>query len=567
MIQTHEKDLAMFATSSKYTKMLFALAAALLAMTSHAQDPSSEICAGTDAVAGTVNGIVEAGTRVFALTSDSGDHPDGGGLYISCNGGDAWYRHPSIPGGGIALAADPADPHTIYAGIGGGFVYVSRDAGETWVSSRPVEFSNMPVNAIAALPDGQVYVGMYTGGLLHSSDYGSSWRSLEAARPSDTIRTVLVDPGNTGRILVIVGDDGIYQSLDGGQSFEKSTLAGLSMPPVYWDVRDIAFAPSNASHVYAGGPAGLRESVDGGYTFSALPGADDVDQITFGRRDTETMFLVSEHAGVLRSADGGQSFTLLEPELPRSTDWVRCVLQLESGRLLVGSALEGMFKSDDDGATWQSAGSPAPTPPIPPPPPPPPPPPEVTARLAVSIENLNGSERIEIGTDARFRIVVRNDGPDVSTDTFVHVNWRLPGTNGAPSKGFSLTSGSGSCVVTPDASSGCTIGTLGVGGSATIEFSGATSTSYYGEHRINAVAMNAEHAEVRTSDSVGTTRTIGGGGSAGIPLLVALLLIAAMRPRYAKHVQNGQNMRNTLYPTGAIFCERDTLRVIERPTE
>jgi photosystem II stability/assembly factor-like uncharacterized protein len=510
------------------TTKLLALAAALLATASHAQEPV--VCGGDDAVAGTVHGIVEAGTRVFALTSASGNHPDGGGLYISCTGGDAWYKHPGVPDGGVPLVADPGDADTLYAGIGGGFVYVSRDAGETWTSSRPVEFGTIHVSALAALPGGQVFAGMGNGELLQSNDYGLSWTSLGMSLPDAEVHTILVDPGDANRILVAVGDDGVYQSLDGGQSFQKSTLAGVFIQPTFWPVRDIAFAPSNASQVYAGDSSGLWESVDGGQTFSGLGGDGDIVDITFGRRDTTTMFIVSEFAGVQRSTDGGQSFTLLAPDLPDGSDWFRRVLQMANGRLLVGTVVEGIYKSDDDGVTWSSAGTPPPSPP------PPPPEPTVTANLTVSIDNLNGAEPIEHGSQAVFRITVRNDGPNVSTETFVQVDWTQPGTNDAPNYAFTLSSSTGSCTVAPDGAAGCSFGTLGVGASAMIEFRGTTSTDYIGTHKISATGRNAESAVVIANGSVATKNTIacfgdcgdspaGGGGSTDVLSLGALVLL------------------------------------------
>ena len=380
---------------------------------------------------------------------------------------------------------------------------------------------------------------MGTGEVLESNDYGSSWQSASTSLPSDTIREILVDPANTNRILTAVGTRGVYQSLDGGQNFTQGTFAGLMIPLAFWDVRDIAFTPSNTSQVVAGGPGGIWQSVDGGHIFSGVSDVAEVIDISFGRRDTSSMFVVSEFAGVLRSTDLGQSFVLLRPELPGPTDWFRSALQLESGRLLVGTVDQGIVKSDDDGTTWQSAGA------APPPPPEPAPPeiPEVTARLSLSIDDLNG-ESVEAGDEARFRIVVRNDGPETSTSTFVHVGWIMPGTGGAESTAFSLSSPVGFCTVEPNAANGCTIGSIGVGRSVTIEFRGKTSTSFIGSHSINVTARNAQAANVSASDSVASKRSIfcagdcdddssGGGGSAGVPLLGVLALFALLRRRRA----------------------------------
>jgi MYXO-CTERM domain-containing protein len=205
----------------------------------------------------------------------------------------------------------------------------------------------------------------------------------------------------------------------------------------------------------------------------------------------------------------------------------------------MGTALEGIYKSDDDGATWQIAGA---QPSDPPPPRPLPPPVDVTAKLNVSIEDLNGSAAIEVGTRARFRVTVRNAGPEVSTDTFVHFNWVLPNTNDASSLAITLSSNAGACIVQRNSDVGCSVGTLAVGQSVTIDFDGTTSTSFIGDHKISVTARNAEGADVVANDSVATKKSVacfgdcsgsssGGGGSAGLSLLVVLTMLALGRRR------------------------------------
>jgi hypothetical protein len=137
---------------------------------------------------------------------------------------------------------------------------------------------------------------------------------------------------------------------------------------------------------------------------------------------------------------------------------------------------------------------------------------------------------------------VRNEGPNASTDTLVQVDWTRPGTNGASSYAFTLSSNTGSCVVGPNSGSSCSIGTLGVGASTTIEFRGTTSTDFIGVHNIVATATNAENAMAFANGSVATVRSIlcvgdcgddsvGGGGSTGVLSLGALLLLLIGRRR------------------------------------
>jgi MYXO-CTERM domain-containing protein len=130
----------------------------------------------------------------------------------------------------------------------------------------------------------------------------------------------------------------------------------------------------------------------------------------------------------------------------------------------------------------------------------------------------------------------------VSTNTFARFSWSLPGTGGGSSKAFNLTSSAGSCVVARDVESGCTIASLGVGQSVTIQFSGTTSTSFIGSHTMSVGATNDEGANVSANGIVSTKKSIlcigdcddsssGGGGAGGIPMLAVLLLFALGRRR------------------------------------
>ena len=522
------RDLMMI-KKARYAIKWATLGALFLSATAQSQD----VCNGTDGIAGSVNSVLEAGARVFVLTADTPNHNGGGGLYISCDDGDSWYKHPMIGDSGNALMADPIDDTTIYAAIGGGFVYVSRDAGASWEAMRPFETGNVSVTAFATRSDGHVLVGMETGQLLESTDYGATWVLITESLPAAKVHALLADAGNSNRLLVAIGNDGVLQSLDGGQSFLPGYFAGTLLPPAYWPVRAMTFAPSDTSKLIAGSSNGLFQSVDGGSIFSGMAAIDSVVDARFGSLDANTLFVVSEFGGLLRSVDGGQSFTTHKPDIPRMTVGFRRAAQLNSGRLLIGTAVDGVYKSDDDGASWQIAGIEPPLPPAPPPPA------DVTAKLSVSIENLNSSA-VEAGGKAQFRVVVKNNGPDASTDTFVRFGWARPSVDGGiSSAAFDLSSTSGSCSVGPNVETGCAFGTLSVGQSVTIEFSGTTSTDYIGTHSITATASNVEGAFSNANGSVSSKKSIacygdcsdseaGGGGSLGLLFLLILMLLGCL---------------------------------------
>ncbi len=521
----------------KYIRNAVAIAAAFLVMPLYAQEPESQLCAGTDAVEGNIVSIVEAGNRVVVGTASTNVAPDGG-LFISCSDGDEWWKHPAFTQPVEAIAVDPVDSTNIYAQGDDATVARSRDGGATWFTARPVDGTNVGITALAALPGGEVLAGSGNGGLYRSTDYGETWQELATVLVNEVIHSILVDPDNTSRIFVIAGDTGVFQSLDGGQTFEQSRISSYLLLPTYWPLREIAFVPGNTSQLFAAGPDGLYRSVDGGAEFSGVALAEEFEDMAYGGRDTNSLFFAEKYDGFMRSDDGGTTFTSSAPEMPGGTEWFSQAAQLASGRILLGTVFEGMFKSDDDGASWQFAGAE----PVTPEPPEPPSQPEVTAELVLQIQDLNGGEAVEVGERAKFRVTVRNDGPEVSTNTFVNFIWVQPNTNDASSPAYSVTSSGASCVggIGPDA--GCTVGSMAVGATVTFDFEGTISADFIGLHKITVTARNAENAEVVANGSVNSKRTIacfgdcddssgGGGGSAGLVWLGVLALVAALRGR------------------------------------
>jgi len=65
--------------------------------------------------------------RLYAATGD--------GIVRLDEVGDAWAVEPSLRGSGAqCLAADPADPDVVYAGLRNGGVRRSVDGGESWTA-------------------------------------------------------------------------------------------------------------------------------------------------------------------------------------------------------------------------------------------------------------------------------------------------------------------------------------------------------------------------------------------------------------------------------------------------
>src|SRR3954465_3117647 len=203
--------------------------------------------------------------------------------------------------GGRTVAATGVrqQPNVFYIGVNNGGVWKSIACGRI---CKPLSEDQPPgsIGAIAVAPSDPavLYVGSGEGlqrpdlstgdGIYKSTDAGATWKHL-GLREGQQIPQIAVDPKSPDRLFVAVlghpygpnEERGIFRSLDGGRTFQKVLYQDRDHGGM-----DLAFDPSNASHIYAvlwearqgpwengtfrGPGSGLFESTDGGSTWKPL---------------------------------------------------------------------------------------------------------------------------------------------------------------------------------------------------------------------------------------------------------------------------------------------------------
>ncbi|MBN1920388.1 MAG: hypothetical protein JW892_04035, partial [Anaerolineae bacterium] len=99
---------------------------------------------------------------------------------------------PSAPPSVLALALDGRDG-TLYAGTGGGGVFVSRDGGASWQAAS-AGLTNTDVRALALDGrEGTLYAGTQGGGVFVSRDGGASWQAASAGLTNTDVRALALD--------------------------------------------------------------------------------------------------------------------------------------------------------------------------------------------------------------------------------------------------------------------------------------------------------------------------------------------------------------------------------------
>src|SRR5215510_8409594 len=164
-------------------------------------------------------------------------------------------------GGNVqALAIDPQNPTTVYAGTVNG-LFKSMDGGESW----SVVKTRLPNRAIAFLAtDPQNPTTVYVGngdGAFKSTDGGNTWSDFGPT--ASPVRRLAFDGQNSAIIYALTASGDIFKSTDGGVTWNSTGL--LLVPAVYSLVVD----PQTPSTIYAGTYNGLFKSTDSGANWSS----------------------------------------------------------------------------------------------------------------------------------------------------------------------------------------------------------------------------------------------------------------------------------------------------------
>lgn len=157
------------------------------------------------------------------------DGDDGGGLFISRDGGEKWSRSEGIPGSlriYNGLAVDQINPEIIYWGATGskGGVYRSIDRGKTW---QHVFSNDKWIFDIHVAKDGTVYAGGAQGGaaLFASRDQGATWTKIHKFANGGALLAITtnpLDPQTIGASTIGwtgAGQKAIFLSRDGGATW------------------------------------------------------------------------------------------------------------------------------------------------------------------------------------------------------------------------------------------------------------------------------------------------------------------------------------------------------------
>jgi len=240
----------------------------------------------------------------------------------------------------------PSQPDVYYMGTPGGGVWKTDNGGGVWksifdqvavtsIGAVVVSPSNPNILYVGTGEQAQLAPGQTPGnGVYKSTDAGATWVNV-GLRETHVITALLVDPKNPDVILVGAGGDytsgaerGVFKSSDGGKNWQK-----VLFKDEHWGVADLEADPDDPKTLFA-----------------VLHNRPE-DPL-----DPEAEKPKGQDAAIYKSNDQGATWAPIEgkglPTEPMGRVGV-AVAPGTNGKRVYAIADQGLFRSEDGGATWQ----------------------------------------------------------------------------------------------------------------------------------------------------------------------------------------------------------------------
>jgi photosystem II stability/assembly factor-like uncharacterized protein len=106
-------------------------------------------------------------------------------------------------------------------------IFLSKDEGASWTEILYPQYVTGLYN-LTVVPDGSLWLGTREGA-LHSTDGGKTWQHRLAGLPPRDVLSVRYDAAGQRLLATALVAHGVFESKDGGQSWQRTPDAGVSI--------------------------------------------------------------------------------------------------------------------------------------------------------------------------------------------------------------------------------------------------------------------------------------------------------------------------------------------------
>lgn len=205
----------------------------------------------------------------------------------------------------------------------GNEVLITTNGGLTWSSLFLGRGYSLPIIEIDPFALHTVYVSVNPNNMYRSSDYGSSWESVQMP-PGENLYSFAIAPSDSN-ILYAAYSKGIYKSSDRGKNW---TLLPFPLQNLCWP--HIAVHPDNPDTIYVSTfsdgtvPGGVYKSTDGGLSWTEINNGltsddRDISAIVINPKNPEEVFIgLGDDTQIFSTTNGGSNWSPFSDGLPRS---------------------------------------------------------------------------------------------------------------------------------------------------------------------------------------------------------------------------------------------------------
>jgi photosystem II stability/assembly factor-like uncharacterized protein len=264
--------------------------------------------------------------RLWLATTDQG-------IFLSTDGGSTWTPRSDGLGTNEILTLQTSRAGQVFAGTAGYGVYMLEAGAEEWQhlgmaigigewdpwDRRLYQYGSFLFDPV---DQERVYLGHFPGGFFISEDGGASWESSNNGMGNDGIFSLTVHPEDPN-VLFAGTYNGIMRSDDRGEHW-SDTSSG--MPAEQWPF-SVVIDSQDTSVMYTATKNGQNKG--------------------FCERNLDTFC-----GTVMRSIDGGQSWSTITNGLPKEAEYYMLVIDPRDSNVLYVSSSRGVWVSADQGTTW-----------------------------------------------------------------------------------------------------------------------------------------------------------------------------------------------------------------------